>query len=141
MIDLLFYAHMLVIPILLPTGIAASQYFHVSRFPNQAAYNEYYNYVVDICDIGVESVATRAQVTLVIICALSTATELPIGVRRSGVMHVAECVLRTAGMMDATTTWELKFHGSTSRSVCRRAAPCQNSSARSATTSGSWHLA
>jgi hypothetical protein len=37
-----------------------------------------------------------------IICALSTATELQFGVRRSGVMHVAECVLRIAGMLDAT---------------------------------------
>ncbi len=48
MIDLLFYAEMLVILILLPTGVAASQYSHVSRFPNQAAYNKYYNYVVDM---------------------------------------------------------------------------------------------
>ncbi len=38
--------------ILLPAGIAA-------------AYNEYCNYVVDICDIGVESFATRAQAMLV----------------------------------------------------------------------------
>ncbi len=51
--------------ILLPAGIAASQYSHVSRFPNQAAYNEYYDSVVDICDIGVESFVTRAQAILV----------------------------------------------------------------------------
>jgi hypothetical protein len=54
-----------VILILLPAGIAASQCSHVSRFPNQAAYNEYYNYDFDICDIGVESFATRAQDMLV----------------------------------------------------------------------------
>ena len=65
MIDLLFYAHMLVILILLPTDIAAYQYSHVSRFPNQAGYNEYYNYVVDICDIVVKSFAARAQAMLV----------------------------------------------------------------------------
>jgi hypothetical protein len=54
-----------VILILLPAGIEASQYSHVSRFPNQAAYNEYYDYVVDICDIGVEGFATLAKAMLV----------------------------------------------------------------------------
>ncbi len=46
-------------------GIAASQYSHVKYFPNQDADNEYYDFVVDICDIGVESFATRAQTMLV----------------------------------------------------------------------------
>jgi hypothetical protein len=41
------------------------QYSHVNYFPNQDAYNEYYDFVVDICDIGVESFATRAQTMLV----------------------------------------------------------------------------
>jgi hypothetical protein len=46
-------------------GTAASQYSHDKYFPYQEAYNEYYNYVVDTCDIGVESFATRAQTMLV----------------------------------------------------------------------------
>ncbi len=51
--------------ILSPAGIAASQYLHVKYFPNQDAYNEYYDFVVDICDIGIESFATRPQTMLV----------------------------------------------------------------------------
>ncbi len=50
--------------ILLSSGIAASQYSQVSRFPNQAAYNDH-NCVANVCDIGVESFATRAQAMLV----------------------------------------------------------------------------
>ncbi len=38
---------------------------HVKYFPNQDAYSEYYDFVVDICDIEVESFATRAQTMLV----------------------------------------------------------------------------
>ncbi len=38
----------------------AGRYSHVKYFPNQDAYSEYYDFVVDICDIGVESLATRA---------------------------------------------------------------------------------
>ncbi len=51
--------------ILSPAGIAASQCSHVKYFPNQDAYNEYYDFVVDIGDIGVEGFATRAQTMLV----------------------------------------------------------------------------
>jgi hypothetical protein len=40
-------------------------YSHVKYFPNQDAYNEYYDFLVDICDIGIESFATRAQTMLV----------------------------------------------------------------------------
>jgi hypothetical protein len=42
-----------------------SQYSHVKYFPNQEAYNKCCDYVVNICDIGVESFATRAQTMLV----------------------------------------------------------------------------
>jgi hypothetical protein len=42
-------------------GIATSQYSHVKYFPNQDAFNKYNDYVVDICDIGVESFVTRAE--------------------------------------------------------------------------------
>ncbi len=41
------------------------QYSHVKYCSNQDAYSEYYDFVVDICDIGVESFATRAQTMLV----------------------------------------------------------------------------
>ncbi len=51
--------------ILWPAGIAASQYSHVKYFTNQDAYSEYYYFVFDKCDIGVESVATHAQTMLV----------------------------------------------------------------------------
>jgi hypothetical protein len=37
----------------------------VEFFPNSAAYDDYYDLAVDICDIGVESFATRAQTMLV----------------------------------------------------------------------------
>ena len=45
--------------------IAALQYSHVKYFPNQDVYTKYYYFVVDICDIGVESFATRAHTMLV----------------------------------------------------------------------------
>jgi hypothetical protein len=51
--------------ILRPAGIAASQYSHVKSFPNQDAYSQYCDFVVDICDIGAEGFATRAQTMLV----------------------------------------------------------------------------
>ena len=51
--------------ILWPGGITASQYSHVEYFANQDAYSEYYDFVVDVCDIGVESFVTRAQTMLV----------------------------------------------------------------------------
>jgi hypothetical protein len=44
-----------------PAGIAALQYSHVRYFPSQDAYSEYYDFLLSICDIGVESFATRAQ--------------------------------------------------------------------------------
>ena len=46
-------------------GIPASQYSHLKYFPSVDAYNDYYDIVVDICDIGVESFAVRAQTMLV----------------------------------------------------------------------------
>jgi hypothetical protein len=55
-----------------PTSIAASQYSHVKYFPNQDAYGEYYDFVVDICDIGVESFATRAQTSIWLTTCAST---------------------------------------------------------------------
>ena len=48
-----------------PAGIAAASYTHIKQFPSTDAYNDYYDIVVDICDIGVESFATRAQEMLV----------------------------------------------------------------------------
>ena len=47
------------------TGIAAASYSHVKYFPNRAAYDDYYDIVVDIADIGVLSFADRAQSMLV----------------------------------------------------------------------------
>jgi hypothetical protein len=44
-----------------PAGISALQYSHVKYFPNHDAFGEYYDFVIDICDIGVKSFATRAQ--------------------------------------------------------------------------------
>ncbi len=94
--------------ILSPAG-TASQYSHVPT-------NEYYNFVVDICDIGVE--ASRPVLRL---CWLTTSAStmglgLPIGVICFGRRHRDECVLPIVGMLDATTTWGSKFPGATSRS-------------------------
>jgi hypothetical protein len=57
--------------ILWPAGIAASKYSHVKYFPNQDVYSEYYDFVVDICDIWVESFATRAQTRTMLVDHLS----------------------------------------------------------------------
>jgi hypothetical protein len=105
--------------ILWPGGITASQYSHVEYFPNQDAYSEYYDFVVDICDIGVESFATRAQTMLVdhlrehygdgIANWCKTFLDGNTGTVRD------ECVLPIVGMLDARTTWESKCPGATSR--------------------------
>ncbi len=66
--DLCCICRLCVFLILSPAGIAASQNSHVNivkYFPNQDEYNEYNDFVVDICDIGIESFATRAQTMLV----------------------------------------------------------------------------
>ena len=46
-------------------GIAAEKCSHVKYFPNRAAYDDYYDIVVDICEVGVDSFATRIQEMLV----------------------------------------------------------------------------
>jgi hypothetical protein len=51
--------------ILSPAGIAPLQYLHVKYFPNQDEYSKNYDFIVDICDIGIESFASRAQTMLV----------------------------------------------------------------------------
>ncbi len=38
---------------------------HVKHFPNEAAYNESYNFVVDTSEIGVAQFAMRIQILLV----------------------------------------------------------------------------
>ena len=44
-------------------GIAADNHSHV--FPDRAAYDDYYDIVVDIGEVGVETFATRVQEMLV----------------------------------------------------------------------------
>jgi hypothetical protein len=100
-----------------PAGIAASQYYHVKHFPNQDAYNEYYDYLVDICDIGVESFATRAQTILVDHLRQHYRDEIANWCLTFGVRHVDECLLPIVGMLDATTTWELKCHDASRRDI------------------------
>ena len=46
-------------------GIAAANSSHVKQFPNVTAYDEYYDIVYDIGDIGVAQFATRVQQLLV----------------------------------------------------------------------------
>jgi hypothetical protein len=107
-----------VILILLPAGIAASQYSHVLRSPNLEAYNEYYDYVVDLCDIGVESFATLAQAMLVDHLRAEYGDGIA-DLRKTFWSDARGRMLRIAGMPDATTTWESKCHCATSRSFCR----------------------
>ncbi len=119
-----------VILILLSAGIAASQYSHGSRFPNQAAYNDFYNYVVDICDIGVESFVTRAQAMLV------DHLRMQYG---DGIADWCKTFWRDAqGRICLAHSLyagcnNMRIENS-SRSFCQRTAHCRSSSARSATT-------
>jgi hypothetical protein len=47
------------------SGIAASKRSHVKQFPYVAAYDNYYDIVVDTGEIGVDQFATLAQSLLV----------------------------------------------------------------------------
>ena len=46
-------------------GIAASNYSHVNQFPCRAAYDDYYDRVVDIGEVAIPEFATRVQELLV----------------------------------------------------------------------------
>ena len=46
-------------------GIAADQHSHVKYFPSVPAYDDYYDIIVGIGEVGVESFATRVQELLV----------------------------------------------------------------------------
>ncbi len=43
------------------SGIAAANRSHVKQFPDVAAYDDYYDIVVDTGEIGVEQFAARVQ--------------------------------------------------------------------------------
>ncbi len=47
------------------SGIAAANRSHVKQFPDVAAYDDYYDIVVDTGEIGIDQVATRVQRLLV----------------------------------------------------------------------------
>jgi hypothetical protein len=47
------------------SGIAAANRSHVKQFPDVAAYDDYYDIVVDTGEIGVDQFATRVQRLLV----------------------------------------------------------------------------
>ncbi len=47
------------------SGIAAANRSHVKQFPDAAAYDDYYDIVVDTGEIGVEQFAARVQFLLV----------------------------------------------------------------------------
>ena len=46
-------------------GIAASNYSHVNQFPSREGYDDYYDRVVDIGEVGVPEFADRVQELLV----------------------------------------------------------------------------
>ena len=46
-------------------GIAVEKYLHVKYFPNRAVYDDYYDIVVDISEVGVEKFASLVQELLV----------------------------------------------------------------------------
>ncbi len=86
-----------------------------------------------------EQCSLRPVLTL---CWLTTSAStmamgLPIGVRRFGRRHGDECVLPIVVMLDATTIWESKCPGATSRSfrVCLQTVYWASSLVCSATTS------
>ncbi len=47
------------------SGIAAANCSHVKQFPNVAAYDDYYDIVIDTGEIGVDQFATQVQRLLV----------------------------------------------------------------------------
>ena len=55
-------------------GIAAYNYSHVHNLPLRAAYDDYYDLVVDICEVGVPEFATRVQELLVDYISTNTVT-------------------------------------------------------------------
>ncbi len=98
---------------------------------HQDAYSEYYDFVVDVCEIGVESFATLLK-----LCWLTTCEHYGNGIANwFGRRHGDKCALPIVWMLDATTTWELKCPGAISRSFYLQTAHGGSSLARSATTS------
>jgi hypothetical protein len=47
------------------SGIASAHHSHVKQFPNVAAYDDYYDIVVDAAEIGIDQFARRVQSLLV----------------------------------------------------------------------------
>ncbi len=62
------------------SGIASGHRSHVQQFPDVAAYDEFFDIVVDTAEIGVDQFATRVQCLLVRISELATAMIPPTGV-------------------------------------------------------------
>ena len=92
-------------------GIAADNYSHVKYFPNGQAYDDYYDIVVDIGEVGVPEFADRVQELPVDISAKHIVTPPPIGVASFGRAIVAGCASRMLVMPEATTTWASKSPG------------------------------
>jgi hypothetical protein len=109
------------------TGIAAFQYSHVKCCPSVEEYNDYYNIVVDICDIEAEAFATRAQHMLVDYLRSNYGDEVANGVEIFGRETGIECIFTIACMLDAIITWVWKCRGVTSRSSARVLLPLGSS--------------
>jgi hypothetical protein len=78
-------------------GIGAEKYSHVKYFPTRAAYDENYDIAVDICEVGVDSLATRIQEMLIDYLREKHGDNLPptrspIGAAISGRASMAGCV-------------------------------------------------
>ena len=92
-------------------AIAADHGGQRKQFPDGPAYDDYYDLVVDIGDIGVENFADRVQRCLSFISGIRMATAPPIGVKNFGRAIVAGCVSRMLGIPEATTTWASRSPG------------------------------
>jgi hypothetical protein len=90
------------------SGIASAHRSHVKQFLDVAAYDDYYNIVVDTGEIGVDQFASKYSPCWCNISQLTTVMIPPTGVRDSGRAIVVDIVLFIAGMLAATTIWTWK---------------------------------
>ena len=116
-------------------AIAADHRGHVKQFPDVQAYDDYYDIIVGIGEVGVESFAARVQELLVEYIRDKYGEVLPTGVAIFGRAIAAGCVSRMLGTPDATTTWASKSPGKISRRYAAIYPASQHSSAHCASSS------
>ncbi len=92
-------------------GIAAEKYSHTQYFPNRAAYNDYYDIDIFICEVWVESSAMLVLEMLIEYLSTKYGQKFAVGVATSGRASVEGCVSHIICMQGASTTWVWMSHG------------------------------